>query len=371
MSKTKLYIYTLLGISLLVAIIGFGSFKYAYKSAKDHLWNSKMESGERECREIGKLLGQELESGIPSQEVIEHLQRSIVNTDTQSEFLCMYNKKGVQLCHPNTALIGQKIYPDNSNFALNNKSAVAFSDILHSGKEISGIRSFSLPKKRSSEIVNVYPVQGSDWVVATHFNIEVIEAQLDSLYKQFLVGLFIMALLLISSCFLLIRLIYHRYEKRMESEIDKLNLEVNELTTLNKQLIFTQEKSQGQIISGGPVAIEDENPRKRLVTYQNDEMILLDMQDIALFSLEDETIFIYTFFGKRFTINLSLEEVMKQVDNHLFYRANRQYIININSIKTILIYGKNQLHLVTKPESKGEIIISKNKVAEFKKWIDQ
>jgi len=45
--------------------------------------------------------------------------------------------------------------------------------------------------------------------------------------------------------------------------------------------------------------------------------------------------------------------------------------VNVNAIKTILIYGKNQLRLVTQPASSEDIIISKNKVAEFKKWLDQ
>ncbi|WP_394332191.1 LytTR family transcriptional regulator DNA-binding domain-containing protein [Epilithonimonas hungarica] len=54
-----------------------------------------------------------------------------------------------------------------------------------------------------------------------------------------------------------------------------------------------------------------------------------------------------------------------------FYRANRQFIINIKAIKSILIYRKNQLKIVIEPEPEEDIIISKNKVSGFKKWLEQ
>ena len=371
MGRIRLYIFTLTGISLIVLLVGFGSFRYMYNSAKTQLWNSKMESGERESREVAKLLEKELESGIPPQKVIEHLQQSIANTDAQSEFLCMYNEKGIQLCHPDPAHIGQKIDTGNSDFKKNNTSPiVAFSEILQSGKPMAGIRTFPATKNRSSEIVNVYPVRGSDWLVATHFNIEVLQQQFANLYKQYMTGFFIMALLIITCCFLLIRLIYHRYENRMASEIEQLNGKVNELSIFNQQLNLAQENLQEQIPAGKATA-ENENNRKRLVSYEKDEMILLEIQDAALFYLADNTLIIKTFLGKEHIINLSLDELMKQLDNQIFYRANRQYIVNVNAIKTIFIYGKNQLRLLTQPESPEDIIISKNKVAEFKSWLDQ
>jgi hypothetical protein len=89
MNKIRLYIYSFLGISLTVLLISIISFKYIYSSAKAQLWKSKMESGQRECQEIGKLLEQQLQNGIPPAKVIDQLQQSIVNTDAQSEFVCM------------------------------------------------------------------------------------------------------------------------------------------------------------------------------------------------------------------------------------------------------------------------------------------
>lgn len=67
----------------------------------------------------------------------------------------------------------------------------------------------------------------------------------------------------------------------------------------------------------------------------------------------------------------SLDEIGKTLETEHFYRANRQFIINIKAIKNILIYGKNQLKIVIEPEPEENIIISKNKVSDFKKWLEQ
>lgn len=363
MNKIRIYIFSFLGISLTVLLISSISFKYIYSSAKAQLWKSKMESGRRECREIGGLLEQQLQAGIPPEKVINRLQQSIVNTDAQSEFVCMYNREGIELCHPNPALIGQKINDNNSQF-LNNQEAgpVPFSKVLQSGQANGGTRSFPEERRRSSEIVNVYPVQGTDWMVAAHANTAIIQDEFSGLYKQFLIVLLIMALLIIGCCYLLVRLIYRTYEKKTEAEIQELNTTINELTALNQQLLLSQEKL--------PVA-DAVNYRKRIVSYLKDELISLDVDDIALFSLEEAGVFIKTFLDKQYTVNLSLDELMRQLDNTIFYRANRQYIININAVKIIQVYGNNQLRLVTKPEVREDIVISKNKVAEFKKWLDR
>lgn len=371
MKKTKLYIFTFTGISLIVFLVGIGVFRYFYNSAKEALWNSKMESGRRETREVGRMLEQQLQNGIPPQKVIDNLQQSILNTDVQSEFLCMYNRQGIELCHPNPSLVGQKIDAANSRFA-GKEGTVDFSDILSSGAADAGVRSFPEEKRRSAEIVTVYPVKGSDWMVAAHANVAVLQAQLDNLYQRFMIGILLMMLCISGSCYWLIRLIYRKYEGKMEQEILRLNEEVNSLTVLNRQLELSQNKQRTQekeATTGSINAIE--NSRKRLVTYSRDEMVMVEVRDIAFIYLSQDNVWVQTFLNQQYSINISLDELIRQLDNDVFYRANRQVIVNVNAIKTILVYGRNQLQLITQPLPPEDIIISKNKVAEFKKWLDR
>ncbi|RZK68125.1 MAG: LytTR family transcriptional regulator [Pedobacter sp.] len=365
MLKGRLHILLFVTVSVTVMLISYISFRYLYLGAAEKLWASKMESGARESREIGRLLEQQLQSGLAQEKVIHNLQESIENTDTQSEFICMYDKNGVELCHPNPALIGQKIVVGNSMLRSAN-GTTPFNEAIAQQKSLGGIRSFGKAKNRSSEIVNIYPVKGSDWIVAAHTNIEVLQAELSSLYNQFLVCFLTSALIIIGSCLFLIRQIYGRYEKEVSLEINQLNEKVNTLAGLNDQLAKLQHE-----INAVPQSTDREVTRKRIITYLKDELIHLDVNEIAFFFLDGAGVRIVTHNDKKYTTTLSLDELMKQLDDEEFYRANRQFIISLQCIKTIYLYGKNQLKIVIKPEPDEAILISKNKVSEFKKWLDR
>ena len=53
-----------------------------------------------------------------------------------------------------------------------------------------------------------------------------------------------------------------------------------------------------------------------------------------------------------------------------FYRANRQYIININAISEIHPYFKGRVKLNLTPQQENELIISSEKSRSFKDWLD-
>lgn len=365
MKKTELYIFTLAAISLVCLLVGWGSLRYYYVNAREALWIQKMQSGQREIRELGVLLEHQLKDGISPDNVIRNMQQSILNTDVQSEFVCMYNTDGIELCHPNPSLIGTRIETGNSTF-LTSDTAQRFQKVLQNGKLASGVRIFPENTKRSSEIVSVQPVKYTNWMLASHANIVVFQDQLDHLYQKFLIGALFVVLVMSVGCFCVIRAIYRKYEVHTDLQIEGLNEQINTLSILNRQLELKQHNTLQRVESSN-----EETLRKRILTYQKDEIIAIDIDDIAYISLVGETVSTHTFQRQVYPINNSLDELMKQLNNDLFYRANRQFIININSIESILVYGKNQLQLKTTPKCSEVITISKNRVSEFKKWLDR
>ena len=58
------------------------------------------------------------------------------------------------------------------------------------------------------------------------------------------------------------------------------------------------------------------------------------------------------------------------LNSTLFFRANRQFIISIAAIDKIIKYGNSQLKILLQSKTSDEIIISKNKAAEFKQWLN-
>ncbi|WP_106916636.1 LytTR family transcriptional regulator [Chryseobacterium aurantiacum] len=370
MKKINLYILTFFAISIVILLVSFFSFRYLYSSSKKDVFNSTFEAGKREAREIGKLLELQLKQGLSKETVIQNLQSSIVNTDTQSGFICMYNQAGIELCHPNPALIGRKVEINSSEFISDSNKQFDFLEIINSGKASTGIHNFNKASKRASEIVSFYPVEGSNWMVASHANIDVIEQQISDLYLTFLIVFLIATLLILGISFFLIRMIYKKYEDQKNGEIKSLNDEVNTLTAINTQLHLIHEKHREN--DNDSVSEESTDAlKKRIITYHKDELISLETSEIAYFFLENNIVYIKTCSGNQYSINSSLDELIKTLDSQIFYRANRQFIINVKAINNILVYGKNQLKLVVKPESDEVILISKNRVSEFKKWLEQ
>jgi Response regulator of the LytR/AlgR family len=363
-NKTKLYILTFLVIALVCSITTMTALHLFYQQVKETWREQKIQSGQREIREMGILLEKQLQNGIAHDKVIANLQQSILNTDVQSEFVCMYNRAGIELCHPDPALVGKKIESGNSVFS-DEGSEQNFQDVLEQGQRSSGTRIFPKKINRSSEIVSVYPVQGTDWMLASHTNIEALQKELQNLYQKFLVGAIMLIILITVGCFILIRLLYHKYEQAINLKIGGLNAEVNSLTMLNKQL----ELRQQPILQTSSAA--EEKGRKRLITYLKDEIITIDTADIAYVFLNDNVLTVHTFEGKEYTLNSSLDDLINELDSLIFYRANRQYIISVNAIESIWMYGRNQLRIQTHPQSAESIVISKNKVSEFKKWLDR
>src|SRR5690606_12811542 len=231
-----------------VIAVGLLCLSFVNQSAKSRVLDNRLKTGQREVREIGKLLEAQLQSGLSQEKVIENLQKSIENMDIGVDFICMYNTFGVELCHPNPAFIGKKIDEKDSYLTLlDNQKARSFLEILKSGELNSGIRNFPEIHQRESEIVNVYPVSGTEWMVASHVNIPALQTQLSDLYYRSVVVFLIAIAIIIVFSYLLMNVLYRRYELVVSKEINELNDEVNLLNALNHQLIRSQNEIQHQI----------------------------------------------------------------------------------------------------------------------------
>ena len=108
----------------------------------------------------------------------------------------------------------------------------------------------------------------------------------------------------------------------------------------------------------------------RILTYLRNELLSIATEEIAYIYTEHTITYVVDVHGKKSTTNSSLDELYSGLNDSYFYRANRQFIIAISSIQKIIRYGNNQLKIVVNPNSEIDIIIGKNKAAEFKQWLN-
>ncbi|MBT1706307.1 LytTR family transcriptional regulator [Chryseosolibacter indicus] len=373
MKKKYLSIYTLLGLLITVIAIISVAESYLFSSTRQHLLLAQLETSRREAREVGRLLEEQLADGNTAATVTENLQRSIENTDSQSGFICMYDTTGKELCHPDRSRIGLMVTEGNSQISgLSENTSQSLFNVLTQGEPSGGLRTFG--DRRESEIIYVYPVQGTGWMVAAHANLVAINSQLDNLRNKFLLTHIIAGILIITFSFFLVRFIGGRYETALESEKSQLQEDLKKLSLLNADLEGYRERIESMNVSLEKKETEDNNGgavnRKRILTYWRDELVSIPVKNVAFFYTQESATHIHCRDGKVYTHNDSLDELMKQLDIALFFRANRQFIVSIHAIDKIFRYGKNQLKITVSPDAPEVILISKNNAATFREWLN-
>jgi DNA-binding LytR/AlgR family response regulator len=110
---------------------------------------------------------------------------------------------------------------------------------------------------------------------------------------------------------------------------------------------------------------------KFIVSFRN-QWMPVNTQDIACFNKETIN-FLYLFSGEKHVIDYStLDEVEDLLDPRQFFRANRQFIINIDAVHSVKSIESSKLLIRLKePNHKLEIEMSRLKSPEFKKWMDR
>jgi DNA-binding LytR/AlgR family response regulator len=98
----------------------------------------------------------------------------------------------------------------------------------------------------------------------------------------------------------------------------------------------------------------------------------ISTKEIAVF-YRDNLNYLITFGGDRHILDFTtLEEIESLVDPHLYYRASRQAIIHIDSIRSAKPLDNQTIQLYLKPPmDKLDISVGRAKAPEFRKWFDR
>ncbi|WP_262895379.1 LytR/AlgR family response regulator transcription factor [Penaeicola halotolerans] len=105
-----------------------------------------------------------------------------------------------------------------------------------------------------------------------------------------------------------------------------------------------------------------------LVTYK-DGFKQVSVSNISYFMSEYGSTFSVTFDGEKHLVSHTLESLEEQLDPKEFFRANRQYIVNVKSITQVHNYFNSKLKLDIKQCKEG-VFISRLKATLFKEWLD-
>jgi hypothetical protein len=360
MKKDKLYFLTFLSIAVIFLLIALVASQYFIKVSANQLIEVQVESSKREANEVAKLIDFQLSSGMEKMAVINNIQGIIENSNTDSWFISVFNWSGKEVAHPDKTKVGQVVNSNEnllSSLKENNNSDDLYDLLMDKSSEL------------SSEIIHISPLKKADLIVAANVNMSSIKSQMSALKTNFYLIFLIMGVLVIVLSFVAVRIIGSAYEKQLGLRNSSLTSEVVNLSKLNTDLVSYKEKVAEKPIEN---TVEEplEKEKKRLLTYIRNELVPIPIEDIAFVYTENTITYVVCFDGKKSTTNMSLDDMYTNLNSTLFFRANRQFIISITAIDKIIKYGNSQLKILLQSETSEEIIISKNKAAEFKQWLN-
>jgi DNA-binding LytR/AlgR family response regulator len=114
-----------------------------------------------------------------------------------------------------------------------------------------------------------------------------------------------------------------------------------------------------------------EKPYKsRFVIKVGDHLRSVPADEIQFFFSHDKATKICTSENRILIIDYSLDHLMEIIDRERFFRINRQVIINRDAIADIVVYSKSRLRIRLKLPNHDPLFVSRNKVNEFKTWLD-
>ena len=111
--------------------------------------------------------------------------------------------------------------------------------------------------------------------------------------------------------------------------------------------------------------------KSRFLLHFREMYKIVPVKEIDYVFLDLKTVYFKLLDGSSIAVPYNLEELEEQLDPQYFFRVNRQYILNINSIESIHKYFNEKSKIILKRDRDAEVIVSRIKMPQFKLWVDQ
>ena len=108
---------------------------------------------------------------------------------------------------------------------------------------------------------------------------------------------------------------------------------------------------------------------KRLLIPHKDMLMPVNVDDISyIYSTEKNTIICQN-NGEQIIFHKSLDSLYSNMNPQKFFRANKQFVVNRDSVQKITVWYDSRLLITLNAPTPERLFVSKNRAAEFKQWM--
>ncbi len=148
---------------------------------------------------------------------------------------------------------------------------------------------------------------------------------------------------------------------------DDLYKSMQKLITMRENLALPEQRIRMEELNELLVNLQ-KNYKSRFMVKIGEHIRSVKSEDIILFFADGRVVYILTTSGRQYIIDHKMEELQEVLDPEIFFRLNRTYIVCINAISDVIVYSNSRLKVVLNKDFESDLIVSREKVGEFKKW---
>ncbi|WP_436516925.1 LytR/AlgR family response regulator transcription factor [Ekhidna sp. To15] len=139
---------------------------------------------------------------------------------------------------------------------------------------------------------------------------------------------------------------------------------------------IAEEKKEGfvnqEVIRSLEKAFKKYTYKKRFLSKVGSRVVIKTVDEISLFYTENKIVYMKDQANKRYMINHSLDELESEHLNPFqFYRINRSAIVNLDSLVEMRNHENGRLKLSIVANNDDQLIVARDRVSDFREWINQ
>lgn len=110
--------------------------------------------------------------------------------------------------------------------------------------------------------------------------------------------------------------------------------------------------------------------KKRFTARVGQHLKIINADEVECFYSENKGTYAATSDGRNYLLDTTLENLEDELEPKIFFRVSRKFYININYIKDIVSYTNSRLQIKLNRFQEQEIIVSRERVRDFKLWLE-
>jgi DNA-binding LytR/AlgR family response regulator len=139
-----------------------------------------------------------------------------------------------------------------------------------------------------------------------------------------------------------------------------------------KSLKFKEDDTQKLLSQIDEVvrSISHKKFKNRFLIRIGEKLKSLTIDEILYFYSFEKASFCHATDGRNYLLDYSLEQLEDMVNPELYFRINRKYLVKSSAILDMINYTNSRLKLKLKGSDDNEVIVARERVQDFKDWMN-